>query len=130
MQEWTYLHDMETNEAHIHFINKLNSIINKIAPEKEFKLSRKKSPKEKWMTKGLLKSTLTKEKLYKKTINKDKTHLSYETYTKYRNKYNSLKRIIKAKYYTDALESSKYDMKNTWNIMKSAMNKLNNKSNI
>ena len=128
-QNWYYLSQMETNEAHIKFNDEINSIIDKIAPEKTIKLNRKKTAREKWMTKGLLKSSLTKEKLYKKAIKKEKSHSLYCKYIKFRNKFNIIKRLIKARYYSDELEENKHDIKATWKIMKAAMNKLNNKSN-
>ncbi len=86
--------------------------------------------REKWITKGLLKSSQTKGKLYKKAINKDKNHEANKRYVRYRNKFNNIKRLMKANYYAEELEANKHNMKNTWKIMKTAMNKLNDKSNI
>lgn len=129
-QKWAELDIMGTNDAHKYFITKLNEIIDNIAPVKEKQINTRKSAREKWMTKGLLKSTLTKEKLYKQSIKNGKSHPMHNKYIKYRNLYNQLKRQIKSKYYTDMLEANKHDMKNTWKIMKTAMNKTHDKSNI
>ncbi len=57
---WDELNNMSVNESHNYFSNKLNEIIDKIAPETEVKLNRKIAIKEKWMTKGLLQSTIKK----------------------------------------------------------------------
>ncbi len=59
---WDELNNMSVNESHNYFSNKLNEIIDKIAPETEVKLNRKIAIKEKWMTKGLLQSTIKKKK--------------------------------------------------------------------
>jgi len=121
---------METNTAHNYFITKFNEIIDQIAPEKEIIIKNKYTPKEKWFTKGLLKSSRNKDKLYRKSINKPKTDETHIKYVKYRNLFNKIKRSTKAKYYNDVLEENKNDIKNTWKIMKMAMNKINDKSNI
>jgi len=128
--DWNEVHNMNTNEAHNHFINKLNEITDNIAPEKEIIISRKHSIKEKWMTKGLLQSALKKEYLYKKVMYKPHNNPQYLNYIKYRNLFYKLKRITKSKFYADQIEENKNDMKNTWKIMKTAMNKLNDKSHI
>ncbi len=105
---------METNQAYSHFINKWNNIMDKIAPLKTIKLSNKRVAKEKWMTKCLLKSTLTKQKLYMKAINKDNMHAARHKYVQYRNKYNTIKRKVKAKYFSDELEANEHDIKATY----------------
>ncbi len=127
---WDELNDMNTNEAHNHFIDKVKEITDNIAPEKEIVISRKHSIKEKWMTKGLLQSALNKEYLYKKVMHKPHNNPQYLNYIKYRNLFYKLKRITKSKFYADQIEENKNDMKNTWKIMKSAMHKLNDKSNV
>ena len=129
-QNWNNMKEMQTNEAHVYFTKRLNTIMDKIAPEKILTLNRRNSPKEKWMTKGLLKSTHTKEKLYKKSLRKEKIDIATSTYIRYRNKYNHIQKIIKAKYYADALEANKHDIRKTWQIMKSAMNKQYDKTGI
>ena len=127
--KWDELNDMDTNESHEYFITKLNEIMDKIAPEKEIKLNRKQTIKEKWMTRGLFQSSLNKEKMYIRVMNKPKNSHSYIKYIKYRNLFSKLKRITKSNYYAKQIEDNKNYMKNTWKIMREAMNKLNNKVN-
>ena len=75
------------------------------------------------MTKGLLKSSQKCERLYKKAIKLNKNDEAYKEYITYRNSLNKLRRLTKSNYYASLLEVSKNDIKNTWKIMKLAMNK-------
>ena len=82
------------------------------------------------MTRGILRSSLNKEKMYIKVMDKPKDNQQHIAYIKYRNLFFKLKRITKSNYYSKQIEDNKNDMKNTWNIMKAAMNKLNDKTNV
>jgi len=125
--DWNDLKNMNINDAHNHFISKLNEILDKVAPKKEVKLNNKFQIREKWMTKGLLRSSINKAKLYKKAINKSRDSPQYRNYITYRNLFCKLKRITKSKYYSNQLEDNKNNMKETWKILRSAMNKINDK---
>lgn len=130
--KWDNLLTMGTNEAYEHFIKTTTDIIDLIAPEKVIKIRYKNKIREKWMTKGLLKSSQTKEKLYKLTIGTHRRSMDQQEkakvkYIQYRNLYNKLKRTAKSKYYENLLQQSKNDMRNTWKAMKMAMNKSNDK---
>jgi len=124
---WDNLYDMEINEAYNYFIKIIMETIDKTAPEKEQIIKNKLTFKEEWMSKGILKSSQTKEKLYKKALKVEKTDQIYMDYLKYRNLFNSTKRRAKEHYYAKLLELSKNDIKRTWNIMKMAMNTTNDK---
>ena len=78
--------------------NVITEITNKYAPLR--KLSRKevKSKTKSWLTKGLLKSISTKNKLYEQCFKRQKSHLFLE-YITYLNKLTKLKEIAKKIYY-------------------------------
>ena len=82
------------------------------------------------MTKGLMKSSTTLSKLYKKCIKRAKDHPSYIVYIEYRNKYNQLKRTAKQTYYEQRFEQYKYDIRNTWKLLNSLVGRTKDKSSI
>ena len=71
------------------------------------------------MTTGLMKSSLTTNKLYRKCNSKPKTHPAHIRYAKYRSIYNKLKQIAKTTYYANQL-----------NTFKNMIGKNNNKYSI
>ena len=91
------------------FISKFSEIVNTHALSKQ--LSKKKSVQRKkpWMTKGIMKSISTKNKMYAKCYQKNQPDLlSY--YKKYLNKLTIVKRLAKEQYYTSQLIKHKQNM--------------------
>lgn len=74
-----------------------------------------------WFTTGFLKSSIKKNRLYKKFIY-NPTAQNSNTYKKYRNKFTHLLRIAK-KCYSDKFKESTNNIKNTWNIINEVLNK-------
>ena len=64
------------------------------------------------MSRGLEKSSRTKEKLYKKTLMKNRTEVDITNYKNYRNLYNKTKRNMKIEYYTTKVNECKITIKN------------------
>ena len=73
------------------FSEKLDQILDKIAPVKEVRISAKRRFIEPWMTRGLEQSSRKKMRLYKKTLTVDCTSADQTRYKEYRNIYNKLK---------------------------------------
>ena len=69
------------------------------------------------MTKGLVKSSKKKQRLYEKVLKnrKPEKELNYE---QYKILFESLKKKSKKNYYSDLIDSQKYNIKKTWNIRK------------
>ena len=116
------------NHAFKEFIN-----IYKKNFELAFPLTRSRSnnkflKREPWVTAGFLSSSRTKTKLLRKKL-KSPSECNIKNYKTYVKEFNKLKRILKISYYKDSLESNKFDMKKTWNILKQAIGKSNDKSN-
>jgi hypothetical protein len=121
---------MNTNDAYSEFSNSLNNIINNAAPEKIIKISTSFVIRDPWMSRGLLTSSRTLNKMHTKKIGKDKTHAHFIKFTKYRNIYNRLKRLAKLKYYDELLQMYKYNTRKTWGVINSLIGRTNDKSTI
>ena len=127
---WTYLNELDTNEAYKSFSNKLNATINKFSIEKTVKIPYKRIIREPWMTSGLMKSCTIRDKLYKNAIKEEKSHPKHIKYVNYRNKLSSLKRIARQKYYSELIDSYKNDMHKTWSVINGLIGRKNDKSSI
>jgi Reverse transcriptase (RNA-dependent DNA polymerase) len=89
-------------------------------PEKSIKKSHKMIPRNEWMTKGLMKSCITKSKLYG-TYCKNKTEKNRKKYITYRNKLKILVRKAEQKFYSDKFTSAIGNIRETWKVINRAM---------
>ena len=69
------------------------------------------------MTKGLLKSSKRKQKLYEKFLKK-RTSRNESIYKAYKSLFESLKKKSKKIYYTRRLENYQNDIKKSWDVIK------------
>ena len=118
------------NDAYNNFTTKLTEILDQQAPVKTVTIRHKCIINESWMTPGLMKSSRTRNKLYKKSIGQIKSHIYHTTYIQYRNAHNKLKRYARYSYYRDLLEKHRSDIRKTWNITNSVIGRTRNKSSI
>jgi hypothetical protein len=77
---------------------------------------------EKWMTSGILTSRLTKLKLSKEHFSKPNPE-SLEKFKKFRNMYNKIVRASKKMYFDLELKANQSNLKQTWNILNTAIKK-------
>ena len=89
--DWTELEDKDLNEAYDLFTTKILNIINDISPVKTITIPAKRIIRDPWVTKGVIKSATTLDKLYRNSLRKPKDHPKFIEYKKYRNLYNRLK---------------------------------------
>ena len=75
-----------------------------------------------WMTKGLLKSSKVKHKLYDKFL-KRKTYANEQKYKNYKNLFETLKFKSKKNYYSKLISKYKNNLKNTWSVIKEVIGK-------
>jgi len=77
---------------------------------------------EKWMTSGLLTSRRTKNSLYKYSL---ASHLPVDKqkYINFRNLYNKTVRAMKKSFYDTEFEKNKSNTRETWKLLKLAINK-------
>ena len=81
-------------------------------------------------TSGLLQSINKRHKLFRKSIGKPRNSTTYQSYIKYRNVLNSLKRTTKQNYYGNLLTEYKYDIRKTWKILNTIIGRTHNKTSI
>ena len=118
----TYLKYMNTDQSYDHFNTVLLRAIDTYIPEKTITIPYQNVLKQPWMTPALLKSSKTKDKMYRKCIGKQKD------YIRYRNKYNEIKRICKQTYFANEISLYQNDLKKTWKTLKTLIGKTSNKS--
>ena len=111
--DWHFIsQDKDPENAYTNFLNTITGLFNIYCPMKTIRVSNRKTPRKPWATPGILKLIKTKDKMYKKYINK----LTFENkvkHTKYRNLINNLLRTSKKSYITSEIESNKFKMKET-----------------
>ena len=69
-----------------------------------------------WLTKGILKSSGTKNKMFKKQIESSNPHL-IEQYKIYRNKLTNLKELCKQNYFKSMFNKYNNNIKKTWQLI-------------
>ena len=80
-----------------------------------------------WVTKGILKSTRTKQKLYKIYL-KDKSTQSHSKYKKYRNLLTRILELSKKLFYHHSIDQSSNNNKKLWSIVNNIINRKNIKN--
>ena len=97
-------------------------------PKTEHRIKAKtlKSP---WMTKGLIKSSKKKQRLYQKFL-KNKTLANEQKYKKYKALFEKTKSYSKRNYFSDKIEQANNDCRKTWNIIKQAMGSEKEKTDL
>ena len=88
-------------------------VLNKYAPLCNVSRKHSKVFKNPWMTRALLKSIITKNKLYSKVWNKKGT-IGYDAYKQYRNALNRTIKAAKQNYYERQIVLHKNDPKKLW----------------
>ena len=117
------------NEAYKEFIKLYQTKFEIAFPLKTKTIQSKYIKKEPWITNAILKSTLTKNNLYKIKL-KCPTPENTTKYKIYNVLLNKLKRIQKATYYKTLLKESSGNIKETWKILNKLLRKQNDKSTV
>ena len=132
-ETWENVLSLEDPEVAYHtFINTYTRLMNKYIPLKTCKFNKHIHKEQPWITKGLIKSLSTKDKLYKKyrTCKNPNLKVLKETeYKTFRNIYNSLIRKAKMIHWHNTFEISKNDIKQTWKNINNILGRNNDKSN-
>ena len=128
--DWSEVYDTEdTNLSYEKFIQTITSYLDKHIPFVKKKSNYKKVPRLPWISKSLLRSINRKNKFY--YIDKiNHTEESHRTYTLYKNILTKTLRAEKRKYFQNQILLFKNDIKNTWKVINSAINKRNDKHHI
>ncbi len=110
------------------FVKIFTDFYDECIPMKKYKCNNKKEPRFPWISRGLLKSINTKNKLYKRYVQKP-CEERLGAFKIYRNKLNSLIRQSKREYYKRKFESVKHNLRKTWKTINSIIGR-NKKSKI
>jgi len=116
------------NDAYNAFIKLYHAAFEKSFPRHLLGTKSKFIKREPWFTRGLLVSSRNKAKLLTKKLHRP-TEANIVKYKTYNKMYNTLKRAMKIRYFHNALDENKHDVKKTWTILRQAIGKINNKSN-
>lgn len=129
-QSWTDLLRGSVDSAYNYLNEVLVNILNKHAPFKSKKTYTPKLKREPWMSKAILKSCKTKNRLYKESLKKPKNHPATVKYAVYKQCLNKLKRHAKKIFYFNDLLKHKNDCRKTWRTINQLIGKTNNKQNL
>ena len=119
--DWSSIYsEMCTQEAFSLFHSTLVNHYHKHFPMQKIKL--KDNCRKPWLTQDLKDAIKVNNKLYKKyqKINAVAHEIEYKTY---RNKLNHILKCAERKHYSDLLNDNKNNVKRTWQILKSIVNK-------
>ena len=98
-------------------------------PIRNVKFNKNFHKKEKWMTKGLLRSRETKIRLANEK-SKFPSEENRKIFKDYKNLYNKLLRAAKKLHYSNLLIESQGDLKKSWSVIREASGLSNKKSNL
>ena len=109
------------NEAYDEFIKTFSSCYEVSFPKVKIKI-KSKSFLSPWITKGLIKSSKKKQKLYNNFL-KHKTYKNEKKYKTYKNLFETLKLKSKKNYYAKLINKYKNNIKKTWQVIKEIIGK-------
>jgi hypothetical protein len=121
-------HVLECDDAQIaynRFHDTFFNLYELFFPLKRVKFNRNKHKLEQWITNGLLISRKTKIKLYKLSVSNPSAY-NILKFKNYRNLYNSTIRAAKKLYFEKTLKKFQSNLKKSWEILYSAVNKKSN----
>jgi len=125
---WDKLYNYSnTNDAYSHFIQVITSLFEECFPivtHSERNVEKNKP----WFTPALHKSSIKKNKLYKKYV-RNPNPTSFQTYKTYRNKFNTLIRLSKRNHYHKKFKETTDNIRTTWKLINELLNKKK-KSNV
>lgn len=90
---------------------------------KEIKSKNEASKRQPWITSALVKSSQTKQKLFREYQLDLGNHEKEQEYKKYKNKFNKLLLLTKTNYFRNELENNKKNNKMIWNTINKFTNK-------
>ena len=120
VEGWVDVYNVDdVNVAYTNFNTKLQSYYDRNIPLVKNKRKRNK-PNNPWITKGILKSIRTRNRLYKLHLRKP-TDTNLETYKKYRNKLTKIIRTSRKLHFSNKLKQVSSNIYATWKIIKEVM---------
>ena len=119
------LHPEFTINEKFNLLNKnLNEIINECYPVKTFSKREIRLRSKPWITKAIMRSIKTRNKMYKKLIKTNYRDKDLHTqYKKYRNNLTKIKETSKKNYYENLLKNAQGNTRKTWEVINKVINK-------
>ena len=131
--EWVTLFENKTSEEAINFFfNKINMLLDEMAPYKRLNRKEIKTENSPWITRGILKSIANRDKVHKSYLKENDDLTKAELYRKFkqiRNMISTLIKQAKTDYYKELFEENKSNIKQTWKEIKKIVN-LNKKNTV
>ena len=121
------LHGTDAECDYNMFIERFNKLYDECIPLKKYKVNRRKIPQSPWITKGILKSITTKNKLYKEYLRSPNEQQAVKFKT-YRNKLNNLIRKSKREYFYSKFRNTRNNIKETSKTINSIIGRRKNRS--
>jgi len=112
--------DSNVNSDYDIFVQKFNELLDKCIPLRKCTPNNKRDPRSPWITKCILKSINTKNKLYKKYLSSP-TSTNLNKFKTFRNKLNSVIKKSKSSYFSEKFQKAKGDMRQTWKTINNVM---------
>ena len=109
------------NDSYNLFIKIFSKLYVEFFPLKTIKI-KKKSLLSPWMSRGLLKSSKQKQRLYNKFL-KHRTYTNETNYKTYKNLFEKIKKVSKKVHYSKLLNMYQSNAKKTWQIIKEVIGK-------
>ena len=119
-----------SNQKFNQFSDKVNSVLDQVAPIKKVKISTKKRFTKPWITRSLAVSSDKKLKLYKKTLSGTCTEEDIKVYKSYHNRYNALKRKLRSDYYRVKCTEFQQNARKLWSLINNTIKKVKNRGSI
>lgn len=113
--------DGDASESYSVFHSKFIALFDEHFPLTSNRYSKRSSPRQEWITKGLIKSCNRKSALYKKFI-ANPSQAMKRKYVKYRNKLKTLLMKAKIDYYKNRIASASGNLRQTWKLINGVLN--------
>lgn len=125
--DWVEVSDGGVDNSFEFFTRVLQESMNLHCPLKSVSISGGRVFREKWVNPGLMKESREVQKLYRQVYRLDRAGEPFKEYIRRRNNFNKEKRRCKQRYYTDLLNKSRGDAKQTWKVINAHLGKHKSK---
>jgi hypothetical protein len=126
------LSTMDSSLAYDKFLKVYNNLKDEHLPIITCRFNKYKHKSQPWITKGLLISLRTKDKLYSKYLKSNNTNCAHSKnmYITYSRIFKKTIRLAKITYWKNRFKDTKHDMKATWKNVNHILNKSKNKKDL
>ena len=120
-ENWSdVINESDINASYEHFLQKLLYYYNKNIPL--VKINNRRKAKQPWITKGIMKSISTRNKLYRDAI-KSQCNDKLNKYKTYRNYLTFIIRLSRKLYYSNNIEQNKSNVNSLWKTVNGLLGK-------